>query len=166
MHKKSIIRASLKKDVSLRWFCKSNRNYQNVFNVFNVFPPLQKLRTLFRKAGKIVFYMYQYKALINGAANRRSGFIFHSREHFFSFGNKKKSQGSGDRVSTMDEWQLWHSQTLKSLNNFRLLGRCIIMNKMDPVQLFLVFGLPERVPSLRHGSPLSNAFAHLRTVRK
>ena len=36
------------------------------------------------------------------------------------------------------------------------------------VSVVEVFGLPEgvHVPSLRHDSPLSNAFAHLRTVRK
>ena len=34
------------------------------------------------------------------------------------------------------------------------------------VSVIEVYGLPERVPSLRHDSPLSNTFSELRTVRK
>ena len=86
------------KVLSLRLFCKSYRNFPKVFyckpSTYSPFTESHfcNLRTQSRKVEKIILFMYLYEALINGAAKRKSGFIF-PESKYFSFGDKKKSQG-------------------------------------------------------------------------
>ena len=55
-------------------------------------------------------------AQLNGAAKRRSGFIFPFREFFVSFGNKKNSRGLRSRKYSGWLTTLTFSDEKKSLN--------------------------------------------------